>query len=283
MAWTSCRAAPRAQADRLRRRHRHRQGRSHLRQGAARQGAALCRRGCRRDPAPAPAAEAAPGAGAPAHASTRPSSGRWCRSSPRWSWPASRSIAKALQALSDDFAGRMARAGARDPQARRHRVQHRLAQAAGRGAVRRAEAARRQEGQDRRLRAPAPTCWRSWPLTSGHPLPQKVLDWRQLAKLKSTYTDALQNEINPKTGRVHTSYALALTLDRAAVLERSQPAEHPDPHRGRAQDPPRLRRGEGAQAALGRLFADRAAPRRRHGRHPGAEARPSARASTSTP
>ncbi|WP_395017041.1 DNA polymerase I [Dongia sp.] len=47
--------------------------------------------------------------------------------------------------------------------------------------------------------------------TSGHPLPQKVLDWRQLTKLKSTYTDALQDEINPRTGRVHTSYALAAT------------------------------------------------------------------------
>ena len=48
-------------------------------------------------------------------------------------------------------------------------------------------------------------------LTSGHPLPQKVLDWRQLSKLKSTYTDSLQNEIDPTTGRVHTSYAMALT------------------------------------------------------------------------
>lgn len=46
---------------------------------------------------------------------------------------------------------------------------------------------------------------------SGHELPKKVLEWRQLAKLKSTYTDALQNQINADTGRVHTSYSLAAT------------------------------------------------------------------------
>ena len=43
----------------------------------------------------------------------------------------------------------------------------------------------------------------------GHALPARVLDWRQLAKLKSTYTDALVGQINPDTGRVHTSYAMA--------------------------------------------------------------------------
>ena len=41
----------------------------------------------------------------------------------------------------------------------------------------------------------------------GHDLPQRVLDWRQLAKLKSTYTDSLMNDVNPNTGRVHTSFA----------------------------------------------------------------------------
>ncbi|MEO0411572.1 MAG: DNA polymerase I [Pseudomonadota bacterium] len=46
---------------------------------------------------------------------------------------------------------------------------------------------------------------------SGHPLPPKVLEWRQLSKLKSTYTDALQNQINAETGRVHTSFSLAAT------------------------------------------------------------------------
>ncbi len=44
----------------------------------------------------------------------------------------------------------------------------------------------------------------------GHDLPARVLDWRQLTKLKSTYTDALQDQINPETGRVHTSYSQAV-------------------------------------------------------------------------
>ena len=42
----------------------------------------------------------------------------------------------------------------------------------------------------------------------GAEIADKVLEWRQLAKLKSTYTDALQEAINPQTGRVHTSYSL---------------------------------------------------------------------------
>ncbi|WP_341909355.1 DNA polymerase I [Ferrovibrio terrae] len=45
----------------------------------------------------------------------------------------------------------------------------------------------------------------------GHELPRAVLDWRQLAKLKSTYADALVASINPRTGRVHTSFALSAT------------------------------------------------------------------------
>ena len=45
----------------------------------------------------------------------------------------------------------------------------------------------------------------------GHDIARKVLDWRQLAKLRGTYTDALPNYINPRTGRVHTSYAMAST------------------------------------------------------------------------
>jgi DNA polymerase-1 len=46
-------------------------------------------------------------------------------------------------------------------------------------------------------------------LATEHELPRRVLDWRQLSKLKSTYTDALQDHINRETGRVHTSYSIA--------------------------------------------------------------------------
>ncbi|UWQ18084.1 DNA polymerase I [Jannaschia sp. M317] len=46
-------------------------------------------------------------------------------------------------------------------------------------------------------------------LATEHSLPRLILDWRQLSKLKSTYTDALQEHINPDTGRVHTSYSIA--------------------------------------------------------------------------
>jgi len=45
----------------------------------------------------------------------------------------------------------------------------------------------------------------------GHELPARILEWRQVSKLKSTYADALPGFVSPITGRVHTSYALAAT------------------------------------------------------------------------
>ncbi len=45
----------------------------------------------------------------------------------------------------------------------------------------------------------------------GHDLPKKILEWRQVSKLKSTYTDALPTYVHPQTHRVHTTYALAAT------------------------------------------------------------------------
>ena len=46
---------------------------------------------------------------------------------------------------------------------------------------------------------------------TGHKFPNLILDWRQISKLKSTYTDALQDHISKKTQRVHTSFLLAAT------------------------------------------------------------------------
>lgn len=46
---------------------------------------------------------------------------------------------------------------------------------------------------------------------AGHDLPRRIVDWRQLTKLKSTYTDALPGFVHPETHRVHTSFALAAT------------------------------------------------------------------------
>jgi DNA polymerase-1 len=45
----------------------------------------------------------------------------------------------------------------------------------------------------------------------GHDFPRKILDWRQVSKLKSTYTDALPTFVHPQTNRIHTTYALAAT------------------------------------------------------------------------
>ena len=46
------------------------------------------------------------------------------------------------------------------------------------------------------------------PLADAHPIAAKVLEWRQIAKLKSTYADALISQVNPRTGRVHTSFMM---------------------------------------------------------------------------
>ncbi|MGF1553224.1 MAG: DNA polymerase I [Paracoccaceae bacterium] len=50
-----------------------------------------------------------------------------------------------------------------------------------------------------------------WLAAQGHELPARVLDWRGISKLKSTYTDALVDHVNAETGRVHTSFSMAAT------------------------------------------------------------------------
>ena len=117
----------------------------------------------------------------------------------------------------------------------------------------------------------------------GHELPRKVLDWRLLAKLKSTYTDALPTYIHPETGRVHTTYALAASTTGRLVVGRAEFAEHPDAHRRGPLHPQGLHRGEGQEADLSRLQPDRAScawriwPTRRR------SAKPSPTGSTFTP
>ncbi len=104
----------------------------------------------------------------------------------------------------------------------------------------------------------------------GHELPRKILDWRQVSKLRSTYTDALPDYVNPETQPRPHELRARRDHHRPAVVVGAEPAEHPDPHRGRPQDPPRLHRRAGQQARLRRLFADRAAAARRDRRRAGA-------------
>ena len=58
-------------------------------------------------------------------------------------------------------------------------------------------------------------------LATDYPLPQLILEYRQLSKLKSTYTDALPRQINPRTRRIHTSYHQAVVV--TGRLSSSQP------------------------------------------------------------
>src|SRR4029453_4723708 len=56
----------------------------------------------------------------------------------------------------------------------------------------------------------------------GHEFPKKILEWRQVSKLKSPYTDALPTYVHPQTHRVHTTYALgATTTGRLSATERN--------------------------------------------------------------
>ena len=58
-------------------------------------------------------------------------------------------------------------------------------------------------------------------LAANYPLPRIVLEYRALAKLKSTYTDKLPEQVNARTGRIHTSLSPGRGGDRAAVLDRA--------------------------------------------------------------
>ena len=114
-----------------------------------------------------------------------------------------------LSRLSGEFAQDMARLEAEIYELAGETFNHRFAQADRRYSVRQNGPARRQEDRDRRLVDLGQRARRS--RREGHEFAARILDWRQLSKLKSTYTDALPGFVNPETHRVHTSYALAAT------------------------------------------------------------------------
>jgi DNA polymerase I len=87
---------------------------------------------------------------------------------------------------------------------------------------------------------------------AGHPLPKKILEWRQLAKLKSTYTDSLQQHADRETDRVHTSFSLAATT--TGRLSSSEPNLQNIPIR--TEEGRRIRRAFVAQEGNRLISAD---------------------------
>ena len=67
----------------------------------------------------------------------------------------------------------------------------------------------------------------------GHLLPKLILQYRELAKLKSTYVDALPNAVSTVTGRIHTSFHQAVAATGRLAFEQPELAKHPVSDRGR--------------------------------------------------
>ena len=99
-----------------------------------------------------------------------------------------------------------------------------------------------------------------------HELPRLVLEWRALQQVEEhVYRRAAADGPPGNRPRAHLLQPGGCR-DGALEQLRSEPAEHPDPHRARPRDPARLHRRTRARPDLGRLLADRAARARPHGR-----------------
>ena len=97
-------------------------------------------------------------------------------------------------------------------------------------------------------------------LRDAHPIVDALLSWRELDKLNSTYLEALPREVDPRDGRVHTTFNQTGAATGRLSSSDPEPAEHPDPHRARPPDPPGVHPGRRGPGPAGRrLLADRAA------------------------
>ena len=119
-------------------------------------------------------------------------------------------------------------------------------------------------------------------LAEQHELPTRLLEFRELDKLKGTYIDALPRCVEPGDGADPHAVRSGRRGHRATLVERPEPAEHPDPHRARARDPRGVRRAAGSRHPERRLLADRAPRARAPCRRTRARRRLLRRAGTST-
>ena len=215
---------------------RQRQAADRLRPGAGRARHGLCRRLRRPDAPPARPAQAAARGASGARGSTRRSTGRWSPCSRRWSGAASRSTrqmpARALGRLRPAHGrARGARPtgwpGGRSTSARPSS----WARCCSRSRAWQAGA----QDPDRQPRARRRRCSRGW-RPQGHPLPRHD---PRLAPAAEADRHLHRRPDPGDRARRPGPHLLrhGRDLDRASVLERPEPPEHPDPDRGRAQDP----------------------------------------------
>ena len=218
---------------------------------------ALRGRRCRRRLAAAADSRRAIADGRARHSCSTTSRCRWSKCWSSWN-PTASEIDTELLARLEREVRRAAGAGSKSEiyDAGRPRVQHRLAQAIAADSVRRTKAAGAASGPRRGGSTDADVLEE---LARLHPLPAKIIEYRQYAKLKNTYVDALPQMVHPQTGRVHASFnqVVAATgrLSSHDPNLQNIPVRNESGREIRAAFLP----GPAAGTAGGRLLADRAA------------------------